>query len=102
MVCKFKSMPDILWLQEAGMSDNACARAYVRQKKVWVNLVGPFVQVRHELWAETVAWVYLQIQAMLVKAKGEEPVVEVTRNEGGSKTKHGALVIDMSEEGEEE
>jgi hypothetical protein len=61
------------------VGDKVCARVYVKQKKVQANLMGPFIQARHELQAETMTWAAQQIQALLVKAKGEEPVMEVTR-----------------------
>jgi nucleoside-triphosphatase THEP1 len=73
----------------------ACARAYVKNKKVQADLIGPYVQARRELRKETVAW-----------ARSVEPVVEVVKEES-SKTgrerlrdRRGAWFIDSSEEGE--
>jgi hypothetical protein len=70
MVRKFKSTPDMLQIQDTGMSDEACARAYVKNKKVQADLIGPYVQARRELRNETVAW-----------ARSVEPVVEVAKEE---------------------
>jgi hypothetical protein len=52
------------------MSDKACAWAYVKNKKVWADLIGPYVQARRELRNETVAW-----------ERSVEPMVEVAKEE---------------------
>jgi hypothetical protein len=95
MVWKFKSTPDVLQVQETGMTDEACARAYVKNKKVCADLIGPYVQARRELRNETVAW-----------ARSVEPVVEVVKEEvpktGRDRRgeRRGAWCVDSSEEGE--
>jgi hypothetical protein len=95
MVHKFKSTPDVLRVQETGMTDEACAQAYVKNKKVCADLIGPYVQARRELRNETVAW-----------ARSVEPVVEVAKDEAPKtgRDRHGerrgAWCVDSSEEGE--
>jgi hypothetical protein len=37
---------DVLQIQDTGMTDEACAQAYVKNKKVWAILIGPYVQAR--------------------------------------------------------
>jgi hypothetical protein len=95
MVRKFKSTPDVLQVQEMGMTDEACARAYMKNKKVRADLIGPYVQARRELRKETVAW-----------ARSVEPVVEVAKEEAPKPgrewcgERRGAWCVDSFEEGE--
>jgi hypothetical protein len=95
MVRKFKSTPDVLRVQETGMTYKACAQAYMKNKKVRADLIRPYVQARRELRNETVAW-----------ARSVEPVVEVGKEEAPKTVqdrcgeRQGAWCVDSSEEGE--
>jgi hypothetical protein len=73
MVQKFQSTPDVLLIQDTGMTDKACA---------WADLIGLYVQVRQELRNETVAWA-TQYQAGPSKARSMEPMVEVAKEDSG-------------------